>query len=344
MSNYESLNQPVRLDMQEWPDDTKPLVSISCITYNHAKFIKECLDGFLIQMTKFPVEILIHDDASTDGTDNIIRDYAERFPKLITPIIQVENQHSKGVRVSTTYNWPRAKGKYVALCEGDDYWNDSLKLQKQIDILEARDDVSMVFHAVDFIDENGLIGPDTITIVPKNYESLTDMATKGNYVHTPSVVYRNIIPCWPIEFNRTPIGDYCLYNLLLEIGNAHFINEKMGVYRHGTGTWSSQSQAHKIAGTITAFLCLHTYFSNKNKHETSEIYCARIKEFLKENIELISVSDIEKWASIGVKSKELIYRFLLELSASRNIKAENMSKFNSIKIKISSLKKLYLKP
>jgi len=104
------------------------VVSISCITYNHAPYIRQCLDGFVMQKTTFPFEILIHDDASTYGTPDIIREYEAKYPGLIKPIYQTENQHSKGVKISQTFNWPRARGKDIALCEGDDYWTDPYKL------------------------------------------------------------------------------------------------------------------------------------------------------------------------------------------------------------------------
>ncbi len=113
-----------------------PLVSISCITYDHEPFIRDALEGFLMQKTTFPIEILIHDDASTDGTAEIIRDYEKRYPELIFPIYQTENQHAKGVKISSTYQFPRARGKYIALCEGDDYWADPLKLQKLVNFLD----------------------------------------------------------------------------------------------------------------------------------------------------------------------------------------------------------------
>lgn len=110
------------------------LVSISCITYNHEPYIRECLDGFIMQKTDFAFEVLIHDDASTDKTADIIREYEAKFPNLIKPIYQTENQFSKKVgSINAKFNYPRAKGKYIALCEGDDYWTDPLKLQKQVD-------------------------------------------------------------------------------------------------------------------------------------------------------------------------------------------------------------------
>ena len=106
-----------------------PLVSICCITYNHEKFIKDAIEGFLMQKTDFPIEILIHDDASTDGTTEIIKKYEKEYPDLIHAVYQTENQYSQGKKVFPILA-NQASGKYIALCEGDDYWTDPLKLQK----------------------------------------------------------------------------------------------------------------------------------------------------------------------------------------------------------------------
>ena len=123
------------------------IVSVSCITYNHAPYIRACLDGFLMQKTSFVFEILIHDDCSTDGTREIIEEYSKKYPDIIFPIFQTENQYSKGVRgMMARFNFPRSRGKYIALCEGDDYWSDPYKLQRQVDFLEANTDFSICFH------------------------------------------------------------------------------------------------------------------------------------------------------------------------------------------------------
>lgn len=131
-----------------------PIVSICCMAYNHAPFIRKCLDGFLMQEPPTGVskdepwyEILIHDDCSTDGTDEIIREYAEKYPDKIFPLYETENQYSKG-KVIDAYNYDRARGKYIAVCEGDDYWIDSYKLQKQVDFMESHPDYSVCFHRV----------------------------------------------------------------------------------------------------------------------------------------------------------------------------------------------------
>ena len=124
-----------------------PLVSICCITYNHSQFIRKCLDGFLMQKTDFPIEILIHDDCSTDGTTEIIREYEAKYPDLIFPLYEEENQYQQGKAGEIDfYNYHRARGKYIAYCEGDDYWTNPLKLQKQVDFMETNPEYSVCFH------------------------------------------------------------------------------------------------------------------------------------------------------------------------------------------------------
>lgn len=137
--------------------NSNPLVSICCITYNHARYIRQCLDGFLMQKVNFEYEIIVHDDASTDGTSEIIRDYSNKYSDLIVPIFQSENQYSKGVcGVYAKFVYPHARGKYIAICEGDDYWIDPLKLQKQVDFLEMNPNYSMVHTGFCCVDENSV--------------------------------------------------------------------------------------------------------------------------------------------------------------------------------------------
>lgn len=131
-----------------------PIVSICCITYNHAPFIRKALDGFLMQEPPTDVskdepwyEILIHDDCSTDGTTEIIKEYAAKYPDRIFPLYEAENQYKKVGTVGIDYfNYNRARGRYIAYCEGDDYWIDPYKLQKQVDFMDANPEYSVCFH------------------------------------------------------------------------------------------------------------------------------------------------------------------------------------------------------
>ena len=111
-------------------------LSVVCITYNHERFIRDCLEGFVMQKTDFPFEILINDDASTDKTADIIREYEAKYPHLFRCVYQTENQQGKK-NVWTDILFPMVQGEYVALYEGDDYWTNPLKLQKQVDFLDA---------------------------------------------------------------------------------------------------------------------------------------------------------------------------------------------------------------
>ena len=129
-------------------------VSIICNTYNHEKYIAHALESFLMQKTDFSFEILVHDDASTDSTPDIIRAYVEKYPNIIKPILQTENQTTKGVYVTQAFQFSRAKGKYIAFCEGDDYWIDSNKLQFQVDWLEQHPQDIGCVHKYIVVDED----------------------------------------------------------------------------------------------------------------------------------------------------------------------------------------------
>ena len=124
------------------------MVSICCMAYNAEKYIAQCLDGFLMQKCDFAYEVFVHDDASTDGTVAVIKDYEKRYPEIIHAIYQTENQYSKGVKITDKYIYPYTKGKYIALCEGDDFWTDPLKLQKQVEALEKNHDCHICVHKV----------------------------------------------------------------------------------------------------------------------------------------------------------------------------------------------------
>lgn len=191
-----------------------------------------------MQKTTFPFEVLIHDDASTDGTADIIREYEIKYPDIVKPIYQKENQYSKGIAISRTYNYPRAKGKYIALCEGDDYWIDPLKLQKQVDFLEGHSDYSMSFHNAMVHWENGK-SPDVPFAKLENREYMGEEIYENWIVPTASVVFRRSALSVNYEKrSKNPaviFGDIILFLSLAEEGRVYGCKEIMSVYRRHEG-------------------------------------------------------------------------------------------------------------
>lgn len=212
----------------------KPLVSICSITYNHAPYIRECLDSFLMQKTDFPYEIIINDDCSTDGTTEIIKEYAEKYPDIIHPIFQDENQYQKGVRgMFQHFVIPRAKGKYIALCEGDDYWTDPLKLQKQVDFLESHPDYGMCYTKTKYFyqrlnkfGKENWGGPFT---------ELDQLLIFNYCVPTASIVIRHSILSQYYESvketTKWEMGDYPMSLYASGISKIYFMDECLCVYR-----------------------------------------------------------------------------------------------------------------
>ena len=210
----------------------KPLVSISCITYNHVNYIQECIDGFLSQRTDFNFEILIHDDASDDGTAEIIKRYENKYSDIIKPIYQTINQYSIGNRPVNKLNFDRAKGKYIAVCEGDDYWTDQYKLQKQVDFLEANEEFSGCFHKSFTINETD----KKPKLVPfreykKQIFTFEDTLSKKVLFHTSSFVFRAHYCVYEKGYKNIHSGDMALFSTIAKSGKLYLEDEFMSVYR-----------------------------------------------------------------------------------------------------------------
>ena len=239
------------------------LVSICCTTYNHKRYISQAIEGFLMQRTSFSIEIIIHDDASTDGTTEIVKAYADQYPHRIIPIFQKENQWSQGKRPSPNYVLPKARGKYIALCEGDDYWTDPLKLQRQIDFLEANIDYSLCFHNAKVIYEDTRTKSHDFTKLKKNDFYIEDIISNNWFIPTQSIVFRRQqleIPNW---YNYIFGGDLALLLILATKGKIYGINEVMSIYRINNGSVSSNLPVNytslKKIETLS-FFNLHTNF------------------------------------------------------------------------------------
>ena len=227
------------------------MVSIICTTYNHEKYISKCLDGFIMQKTDFPYEVLIHDDASTDNTASIVQEYEELYPDIIKPIYQTENQYSKGKAITRDIIFPKCRGKYIALCEGDDYWTDPYKLQKQVAALEthpdcfmcvctvqqvSEDDSKIVGYCPSFSINEGIIESERfLNLIFKEYAFQT-----SSYVLCASL-FKKYAENTP-DFVRTcPVGDrtYLLY--FGYAGNVYYCKDTMTCYRMGSvGSWTER--------------------------------------------------------------------------------------------------------
>lgn len=231
-------------------DAREPVVSICCITYNHAAYIEETLRGFLMQRTDFPLEILIHDDASTDGTADIVRDFAARYPRLVRALCQQENQYAKGhTKVNFAFNFPRVRGEFIALCEGDDAWTDPAKLQRQVDFLRTHPECTVCAHLTEVVGHDGrpVIPPRVMGDDMPEAFGLVDVLDNMK-VHMNSCVFRRLgLPDFmrDARFPRmlnAPGGDDPMMWIALTQGAGHLMRDRMSCYRiHEGGVWSAMS-------------------------------------------------------------------------------------------------------
>lgn len=208
-------------------------VSVICLAYNHEKYIRKTLEGFVMQKTNFSVEYIIHDDASTDSTASIIREFEEKYPDLIKPIYQKENQYSKGVSISRNLQM-QVKGKYMAFCEGDDYWTDEYKLQKQVTFMEQHTDCTLTIHnGFRLNDRTGRFKP----LNPYKTRGFLSMAEvlveSGGMTPTASMVIKSdALKKMPMDVFRIPgVGDRPKRLYLATQGSAYYFDDIMCVYR-----------------------------------------------------------------------------------------------------------------
>ena len=270
---------------KNWIENKLPLVSIRCITFNQKDYISQALDSFLMQKTNFPFEIVVHDDASTDGTSEIIQEYEKKFPSIIKPIYETENQWSKHDGSLAKIVNSACRGKYISLCEGDDFWCDDHKLQKQINILEKNPKCTLVLS-------NGFSGPDfdhkkIINPYGKKrsgyLNSRTFFLSKGGLVPTASMTVRKEFVERPEILKKSPVGDkpmrmWCFIN-----GPVYYIAKPMAFYR----ACSSGSFSQNISGNLSYAKNVYegfTDFLNRFDEYTSHKYSYEV-EYMKQKEE-----------------------------------------------------------
>lgn len=218
----------------------KPFVFVRCLTYNHEKYIEDALKGFVMQKTDFPFLAVVIDDCSTDGTADIVRRYEAQYPDIIKGIYLPHNFRQTREDKRPYYQEYIDKATYWAECEGDDYWTDPYKLQKQVDFMETHPEYNICFHNVQVLDvETGQVGDDTITRDVPGTSGIEDLA-KGNYIHTPSVLFRydKNIRAKFFSLGSCIPSDYAMWMLYAEKGKIYKLPEVMAVYRKGSGIWS----------------------------------------------------------------------------------------------------------
>lgn len=270
----------------------KPVVSIVIITYSHEKYIEEAINGVLIQNCNFEIELIIANDCSPDKTDLIIKNIIKTNEKARKIIKYFKQDKNIGMMPNFIYAMEQCKGKYIALCEGDDYWTNPLKLQKQVDFLEANKDFVMCFHQVNSLFKNNKISINTDTFSENNEATFTiENLAQRNFISTPSVVFRNNIVKFPDWYLISPVGDYVLWMLLSDYGKIKYLPNNMAVYRVGVGTWSRQNTITINEKWIKVLKLLEAHFTNnaivlkslQNNRANIELYIAnhyRNKKFL----------------------------------------------------------------
>ncbi len=315
------------------------MVSILCITYNHERFIKDALDGFINQITDFKYEILIHDDCSTDSTAEIIRSYEKKYPDLIKPIYQTENLYSKHIPIITTQLVPIAQGKYFAVCEGDDFWTDRYKLQKQVDILEEYKNCSICFNTVVCSD---ITGEKTLNILPhpiggveqgeipgRDFLAMTaypgpfqTMFIQLSGCMFRAEMYKSYIYESPPFKNRFDVGDLPLFLYTGTRGDGFFIKDKMSVYRtENPNSWvgkMTKTKESKIAHMQREIEGLKAFdeYSNHIIHneilkaiKNREFYQMRAAHDIK-SMKSDDMKELYNLLSFSTKIKEHLFHFL----------------------------------
>ncbi|AJI55456.1 glycosyl transferase 2 family protein [Francisella philomiragia] len=281
----------------------EPLVSICCAAYNHEAYIAKAIDSFLMQQTDFPFEIIINDDCSTDNTAKIVSEYQAKYPNIIKSIFQSENQFCKGVTPFIDILIPESKGRYIATCEGDDYWIDPYKLQKQVDFLEQNQDFMGCVHNTMYL-KNNLETSDLVIRNAKQQYTFFDII--DNYIHTSSHVFR-----YNCEFKEQLdkylnlyFGDRYLLLVFSKFGPVKCIDEVMSVYRiHDMGFCSGANKKVKYLRELEDYLAYSKAF-----HEHEAFF---LKLFLRS---LYGMDSDYIDAVVGTFSTELDHRDAMKIA------------------------------
>lgn len=295
-----------RTDNTKLKSNKDIIVSIRCATFNQEAFIRNALDGFVMQKTNFRFEALIHDDASTDGTAGIILEYARKYPDIIKPIIETENQYSKMDNSLGRIMDEMCTGKYVANCEGDDFWTDPYKLQKQVDYLESHPDCTMVHTAFNFVDTNNNILPTPD--IPL-YQNLKYREKKGYIWHRHLLEATSILYCTSIYRNglldhEESYLDHDIFMSCARQGKVHYMEDVTSCYRINPSSTMHVRQ-NAVIKWIRQAILKQLYYYSKEEYKTDEFYKHDLmtrflvsEAIVSSLISMNKISDKKKWDKI----------------------------------------------
>ncbi len=314
------INKTEKDIIKNWNRDIPLMVSINCVAFNHEYCIENALDSFLMQETDFAFEILIHDDVSTDRTVEIIKEYERKFPNIVKPIYQTVNQFSQGIN-PMSFLFPKMKGKYMAFCDGDDYWIDTQKLKIQVEEMEKFPDINMSFHPTYRL-LNGKKDGVLSKHANKNRVFTLDEVVLGGgeFCPTVSLMFRSrLISDFPEWFTTIIPGDYPVQIMGSVNGGALYIDRCMSVYRVGEiGAWSnlsrdnSQKQKEHLLSFHNMLHKMNNYLDNRLEKEIEELIYNSSLAFIKRRAIDIDIRDevFNIYRDIFSKKQKLLWYLL----------------------------------
>ena len=297
-------------------------VSICCLAYNHEDYIEKCLTSLIEQETNFEFEILINDDCSTDKTVEIIKKFEKTQPNIIKPIYQKENQYSKkknGQRMNPLFNFPRARGKYIAICECDDYWISKHKLQLQVDLLESKPDVNYVFSDYKIDDGNHLTSSKISNISIPKILNLHEILKLNIMPTTVSIMFRkDKLPTpYPLWFMDSFNGDWGMLFIIASQGKIGYINEPLAAYRKGVGIIANTKSFIKFENGLKTNKAIDKHTNFKYSYHLGK------KEWHFENITYALLEENLYFQGINYLIKK-IYRSVLENKINSSFVCKNI--------------------
>lgn len=304
---FTPLPEPVALSEQSWPEGTVPLLCTTTFAFNHESYVGACLDGILMQKTTFPVRICIHDDASTDSTAEVIRTYQQAHPGKIHAFFQEKNTftHPNRMALQREYRAWTEEGRYIAMCEGDDYWLDPLKLQKQVEILEKNPDFSLCVHDVEVSHEGIPVAREVFYDVPHpgSFAFTYEDYFRNHFFHTASKVYRvpADVALYHKVIRKVRAGDMASNHLLLSMGNGYYIGEKMAFKRRNEGGYTRSRLYHdeRLLDTYNLWKEIHQFAPKRKLKHVCQVLAEIERQLVKRSFRERKVLSLAKYAVLS---------------------------------------------